>query len=74
VVSASTGPLLTLGKRPGTQEGVLAPGLVWLGAENIAPTRIQSPDHQACGELLYLLHCSCVFHIVFYIEPDFKAQ
>jgi len=48
----------------------LAPGLVWMGAENIASTSIQSQDHQACSDLPYLLHCPYVFHI----EPDFKEQ
>jgi len=48
----------------------LAPRLVWTGAENIASTRIQSQDHQACSELLYLLHCPHVFHI----EPVLRSS
>jgi hypothetical protein len=32
-----------------------APGLVWIGAENLAPTRIQSLDLPACSESLYRL-------------------
>jgi hypothetical protein len=55
---------------PIVQERVLAPGLLWFGAENIASTRIHSPHHQACGELLYLLQCPYVFHI----QPAFKEQ
>jgi hypothetical protein len=31
------------------------PGLVWMGAENLAPTGIRSLDHQARSELLYQL-------------------
>ena len=34
-----------------------APGLVWMGAENLAPTGIQSPDHPARGMSLYQLSC-----------------
>jgi len=29
---------------------------VWIGAENVAPTRIQSPDRPACSKSLYQLH------------------
>jgi len=29
---------------PIEQEAELAPGLVWMGVENLAPTRIRSPD------------------------------
>ena len=32
-----------------------APGPVWTGAENLASTRIQSPDHPARSESLYQL-------------------
>jgi len=32
--------------------------LVWTGAENLAPTGIQSSDCPARSELLYCLHCS----------------
>jgi len=30
-----------------------APGPFWTGAEHLAPTEIQFPDHPACSELLY---------------------
>jgi hypothetical protein len=33
----------------------LAPGHVWTGAENLAPTGIRSPDHPARSESLYRL-------------------
>jgi hypothetical protein len=32
-----------------------APGPVWTGGENLAPTGIQSPDRPASSELLYRL-------------------
>jgi hypothetical protein len=37
------------------QEAGWAPGLVWISAENLAPTGIRSPDLPAHSELLYLL-------------------
>jgi hypothetical protein len=40
---------------PIVQEDGWAPGLVWTGAENIAPTRIQSPDRPAHSQSLYWL-------------------
>ena len=36
-------------------EAEWAPGAVWTGAENLAPTGIRSPDHVARGESLYRL-------------------
>jgi hypothetical protein len=30
-----------------------APGQVWMGAKNLAPYRIRSPDHPASSELIY---------------------
>ena len=32
-------------------------GLVWTGAENLAPCRFRSPDHSARSESLYRLSC-----------------
>jgi len=42
-------PLFTLGKDPVpiVQEAGWAPGPVWTGAENLAPTEIRSPDRPA---------------------------
>ena len=40
---------------PIVQEAGCAPGLVWIGAENLAPTGIQSPDLLARSESLYRL-------------------
>ena len=37
------------------QEAGWAPGTVWRGAENLAPTGIRSPDCPARSELLYRL-------------------
>ena len=47
----------TLGKDPVpiVQEAVWAPGPVWTGAENLAPTRIRSPDRPASSVSLYRL-------------------
>jgi hypothetical protein len=48
-------PLSTPGKDlvPTVQEAEWAPQLVWAGAENLAPTGIQSLDHPARSQLLY---------------------
>ena len=40
---------------PILQEGWWAPGPVWTGAENLAPTAIRSPDVAARSESLYRL-------------------
>jgi hypothetical protein len=40
---------------PIVQEGRWAPGPVWTGAENLAPTGIRFPDRQARSESLYRL-------------------
>jgi hypothetical protein len=50
-------PLFTPGKDtvPIVQEAGWAPGLVWTGAENLAPTGIRSPDHPARSQSLYRL-------------------
>ena len=41
---------------PIVREAGWAPGPVWMGAENLAPTGMLSPDGPACNELLYRLH------------------
>jgi hypothetical protein len=49
------------------------PRAVWTGTENLAPTRIRSPDRPARSESLYRLNCPCpicvcrslVFYAVF---------
>jgi hypothetical protein len=43
------------GPAPIVQEAVWAPGPVWIGAENLAPTGIRSPNLPARSESLYLL-------------------
>jgi len=40
---------------PIVQEAGWAPGPVWTGAENLAPTRIRYLDHPACNQSLYRL-------------------
>ena len=40
---------------PIVQEAGLAPGTVWNGAENLAPTGIRSPDRPDRSESLYRL-------------------
>jgi len=49
-VSVTPRPLFTPGKNPVpiVQEAEWAPGPVWTGAENLAPTGIRSPDRPAC--------------------------
>jgi hypothetical protein len=59
-------------ERPGTHciEAGWAPRAVWTGTENLAPTRIHSPDRPARSESLYRLNCPypiCVCrNLVFY--------
>jgi len=50
-------PLFTPGRDlvPIVQEVGWAPGPVWRGAENLAPTRIRSPDRPAHSQSLYQL-------------------
>jgi len=43
------------------QEAGWVRGPVWTGAEKLAPTGIQSPDHPASSELLYRLHVVLIF-------------
>ena len=56
-VSVTTRPLFTPGKDPVpiVQEAGWAPGPVWTGAENLAPTGIRSPDRPAHSQSLYRL-------------------
>jgi len=50
-------PLFTSGKDPVpiVQAAGWAPGLVWTGAENLAPTEIRSPDRPTRSQSLYRL-------------------
>jgi len=56
-VSVTPRPLFTPGKHsvPIVQEAGWAPGPVWTGAENLAPTGIRSPDRPARSQSLYRL-------------------
>ena len=56
-VSVTPRPLFTPGKDPVhiVQEAGWAPGPVWTGAENLAPTGILSPDRPARSQSLYRL-------------------
>jgi len=56
-VSITTRPLFTPGKDPVpiVQEAGWAPGPVWTGAKNLAPTGIRSPDRPASSQSLYRL-------------------
>jgi len=56
-VSVTPRPLFTPGKDPVpiVQEAGWAPGPVWTGVINLAPTGIQSPDRPACSQSLYRL-------------------
>ena len=47
-----------------------APGPVWTGAENLAPTGIRSPDRPACSESLYRLSYRGPFYIVVRLGVD----
>jgi len=39
---------------------------VWMGAENLAPTGIRSPDSPARSQLLYQLSHTAHVHTVYY--------
>ena len=56
-VNVTPRPLFTPGKDPVpiVQEAGWAPGPVWTGAENLAPTGIRSPDRPASSQSLYRL-------------------
>jgi hypothetical protein len=56
-VSVTPRPLFTPGKDPEpiVQEAGWAPGPVWTGAENLAPTGIRSPARPALSQSLYRL-------------------
>jgi hypothetical protein len=47
---------------PIVQEAGWAPGPVWTGVENLAPTGIRSPDRQARSQSLYRLRYSAHFY------------
>ena len=55
---------------PVVQEAEWAPGPVWTGAENLAPTGIRSPDRPARSESLYRLSypgpqfCHCTDYVI----------
>jgi hypothetical protein len=62
--------LFTPGKDPvpAVQEAGWAPGPVWTGAENLAPTGIRFPDRPACSQSLYRLRYLAHFlHLIFKI-------
>ena len=65
-VSVTLWPLFTPGKDPVpiVQEAGWAPGPVWTGVENLAPTGIRSPDRPARSQSLYRLrypaHFPCI--------------
>ena len=56
-VSVTPRPLFSLGKDPVpiVKEAEWAPGPVWTGAENVAPTGIRSPERPARSQSLYRL-------------------
>jgi hypothetical protein len=70
---------------PIAQEAGRAPGLVWIGAENVAHTGIRSPDCPARSESLYQLHypgssvffgndCNSSIHLVKCRLQNVKSQ
>ena len=72
-VSVTPRPLFIFGKYqvPIVQEAGWAPGPVWTGAENLAPTGIRSPDRPARGQSLYRL--SYLAHIRSASSPYFSS-
>jgi hypothetical protein len=74
VVSSTPRPHFTPGKDPVpiVQEAGWAPGPVWTCAENLAPTRIRSPDRPARSQSLYRL--SYPAHLEDGIFPIYRTQ
>ena len=58
---------------PIVQEAGWAPGPVWTGAENLAPTGIRSPDRPTLSQSLYRLSypANIVSYILLYIQPEY---
>jgi len=76
VVSVTPRPLFTPGKDPVpiVQEAGWAPGPVWTGATNLAPTEIRSPDRPARSQSLYRLsypaqNIYIQFRLIFIFNP-----
>ena len=80
-VSVTPRPLFTYGNDPVpiVQEAGWAPGTVWTGAENLAPTGIQSPARSSRSQSLYRLcypikicklpkKYTSIFNDVFYLQ------
>ena len=65
-VSVTPRPLFTSGKDPVpiVQEAGWAPGPVWTGAENLAPTVIRSPDRPARSQSLYRLSYPAHMYVI----------
>ena len=55
---------------PIVQEKGWAPGPVWTGAENLAPTGIRSPDRLARSQSLYRLNYRSHFILSTFAEND----
>ena len=75
--SVTPRPLFTSGKDsiPTVQETRWAPGPVWTGAENLAPTGIRSPDRPARSQSLYRLRYPVQESIVkCYLIHDIAGQ
>jgi len=53
---------------PIAQEAGWAPGLVWTGADNLAPSEIRSPERPVCSESLYRLSYGSVCAIILAIS------
>jgi len=53
---------------PIVEEFGWAPGPVWKGPENLAPTGIRSSDHPSRSELLNRLHCPAHVDITVFFE------
>jgi len=78
-VSVTPRPLFTSRKDPVpiVKEAAWAPGPVWTGAENLAPTGIRSPDRPARSQSLYRQRYpahSCVVNHTQKIPADSHAD
>jgi len=73
-VSVTRRPLFIPGKHavPVVQEAGWSPGLVWTGAENLAPTRIRFPGRPARSQLLCQLRY--LAHVLTHIHTKISTQ
>jgi len=74
-VSVTPRPLFTPRKNPVpiVQEAGWAPGPVWTGAENLAPTGIRTPDRPARSQSVHNAVLISILHVLYRQGPSNRA-